>query len=223
MKTANSYPLFRWPSLKKMFGSRELYQAIFFFLSPQLFPIAVMIGTWYPGYASLINAAAILIGLIILTLAIRIIRKRQNEHSYARGIRIRPVLGVFICCIIALTIMTYLFALIGITLPSQTNQTSLDAMFDRFPLLMIFMIVILAPVTEELVFRELLPHTLGPSLISFIASSLLFVAIHSPSGIMGWSSYGIMAAGFLFARLNQRSIYAGIAVHVVWNLFSVLA
>ncbi|OMF76686.1 CPBP family intramembrane glutamic endopeptidase [Paenibacillus glucanolyticus] len=223
MKTANSYPLFRWPSIKKMFRSRVLYQAIFFFLSPQLFPIAVMIGSWYPGYTSLINVLSILIGLIILTLAIRIIRKRQYEYDYARRIRILPVLGILSGCIIALTIMTYLFALFGITLPSQTNQTSLDAMFDRFPLLMVFMIVILAPVTEELVFRELLPHTLGPSITSFITSSLLFVAIHSPSGIMGWSSYGIMAAGFLFARLNQRSIYAGIAVHVVWNLFSILA
>ncbi|WP_186320378.1 CPBP family intramembrane glutamic endopeptidase [Paenibacillus sp. Y412MC10] len=85
------------------------------------------------------------------------------------------------------------------------------------------MIVILAPVTEELVFRELLPNTLGPSFISFISSSLLFVAIHSPSGIMGWTSYGIMTAGFLYARLGQRTIYASIAVHVVWNITSIIA
>ncbi len=223
MNIANSYPLFRWPSIKRVFGRRELYQSVAFLLSPQLFPIAVMIGTRYPRYTALINVLSILIGLIILTLAIRVINKRQSDYGYARRVRILPVIGVFIGCIIALTISTYLYALIGITLPSQPNQVSLENMFGRFPLVMFIMIVILAPVTEELVFRELLPNTLGPSFISFISSSLLFVAIHSPSGIMGWTSYGIMTAGFLYARLGQRTIYASIAVHVVWNITSIIA
>lgn len=206
-----------------MFEHRELYQAVAFFFSPQLFPISVMLGTMYPGYTALINVVTILSGLIILTFAIRVIIKRQREYGYVNRIRILPVLGVFIGCIFALTIMTYLYGLIGVTLPSQPNQESLDTMVVRFPLVMFFMIAILAPVTEELVFRELLPNMLGPSYISFITSSLLFVAIHSPSGIMGWTSYGIMSAGFLYARLGQRSIYASIAVHVVWNIVSFIA
>ncbi|WP_442952602.1 CPBP family intramembrane glutamic endopeptidase [Paenibacillus sp. Root52] len=87
---------------------------------------------------------------------------------------------------------------------------------------MIFMITILAPVIEELVFRELLPNAFGASYASFIAASFIFVVIHSPSGIMGWTSYTIMAAGFLYARLSQRSIYASIALHIVWNTVSVV-
>lgn len=223
MNTANSYPFFRWPSIKETFGRRELYQAVGFFFGPQIFPIVVILGTRYPRYTALINVMSILIGLIMLTLAIRVISKRQREYGYASRVRILPVLGVFISCIIALTVMTYLYSFIEITLPSQPNQVSLDAMFGRFPLVMVFMIVILAPVTEELVFRELLPNVLGPSYISFITSSFLFVAIHSPSGIIGWTSYGIMAAGFLYARLGQRSIYASVAVHVVWNIVSIIA
>ncbi|MBD7970382.1 CPBP family intramembrane glutamic endopeptidase [Paenibacillus gallinarum] len=223
MNTANSYPIFHWPSIKKMFVHRELYQAIAFFLSPQLIPITVMLGTMYPEYTALINVVSILIGLIILTFAIRVISKRQRKYRYVNRIRILPIIGVFISCIIGLTLITYLYSLIGITLPSQPNQESLTDMIGRFPLIMIFMITILAPVTEELVFRELLPNTLGPSYISFITSSMLFVAIHSPSGIMGWTSYGIMAAGFLYVRLSQKSIYACIAVHIVWNTVSIIA
>lgn len=223
MNDARSYPLFRWPSIKKMFSHRELYQAIAFFLSPQLFPIAVLVGTLSPEYTALINVVTILIGMIILTFAIRVILKRQREYRYVNRVRILPVIGVFIGCIIAITMMAYLYTIIGVTSPTQPNQASLDTMLGRFPLVMFFMIVILAPVTEELVFRELLPNILGPSYLSFITSGFLFVAIHSPSGIMGWTSYGIMAAGFLYARLSQRSIYASIAVHIVWNIVSIIA
>lgn len=221
MNRANSYPFFRWPSIKKVFG-RELYQAIAFLLSPQLFPIAVMLGTIYPAYTALINIVSILIGIFILIFAIRIIQKRQREYGYATRVRILPVLGVFIGCIIALILMTYIYGLFGLALASQPNQVSLDTMVGRFPILMFFMIAILAPVTEELVFRELLPNILGASYVSFFTSSFLFVAIHSPSGILGWTSYGIMAAGFLYARLSQRSIYAAIAVHILWNIVSII-
>ncbi|MEK4529778.1 type II CAAX endopeptidase family protein [Paenibacillus sp. FSL H8-0104] len=223
MNTANAYPIFRWPSIKKMFGHRELYQAIAFLLSPQLFPIAVLLGTMYPELTALINVVTIMVGLIILTLAIRVIQKRQRKFGYVNRVRILPVIGVFIGCIIATIMMTYLYTSMGVTMPSQSNQVSLDTLFGRFPVIMFFMIAIIAPVTEELVFRELLPNVLGPSYLSFIASGFLFVVIHSPSGIMGWTSYGIMAAGFLYARLSQRSIYASIAVHIIWNMVSIIA
>lgn len=222
MNRSESYPIFHWQSLKKTFKHRELYQAIAFLFGLQLFPIGVTLGSMYPGYSIIITVATSLIGCMILALALRVIIRRQRIYNYVNRVRILPVLGLFIGCIIMLTIMNYIYTLMGINYTSQPNQVSLDAMFNSFPFVMIFMITILAPVIEELVFRELLPNAFGASYVSFIASSFIFVVIHSPSGIMGWTSYAIMATGFLYARLSQRSIYASIALHIVWNTVSVV-
>ncbi|WP_414632250.1 type II CAAX prenyl endopeptidase Rce1 family protein [Clostridium sp. UBA1652] len=72
---------------------------------------------------------------------------------------------------------------------------------------MIFTIIIVSPITEEIVFCELLPYATGPSYLSFIISSIIFILLHAPVGLMGWTSYGILTAVFLYARLKDNNIY----------------
>lgn len=218
----NNYPITRLILIKDFFRAKDLYKAIAFFFSAQLAIIMIAAGTKHPNMAGAMNILAMIIGVIAIILAIREINSRQRNDETRRRFRWGTVLGVIVLMFIAMFASTFIFNLLDVKIAQQPNQMSLDSLVTQFPLAMIFTMVIVSPIIEELVFRELLPFATGPSYLSFVISSLIFVALHAPFGIVGWTSYGILAGGFLFARLKDNNIYTGIIAHIIWNAFSVI-
>lgn len=218
----NSYPITRLILIKDFFRTPDLYKAIGFFFSVQLVIATISAGVNYERFAGAMNLLAILLGVITVTLAVRTINKRQRLDNTRRRFRLSRVLFIVTAMMIALFITTYIFNLLGVTMSQQPNQASLDGLLTQFPLAMIFTMIVVSPITEEIVFRELLPFATGPSYLSFVIASLIFIALHAPFGIMGWTSYGILAAGFLYARLKDNNVYTGIAVHMIWNAITIL-
>lgn len=218
----NSYPMTRLILIKDFFRTPDLYKAIGFFFSTQIVIATISVGESYPKLAGFMNLLALVLGLITVTLAVRTINKRQRLDPTRRRFRLSRVLFIVTAMLVSLFLVTYIFNLIGITMPTQPNQASLDTLLTQFPLAMIFTMVAVSPVIEEIVFRELLPHATGPSYLSFVIATLIFIALHAPFGIMGWTSYGILAAGFLYARLRDNNVYTAIAVHMIWNALTVI-
>lgn len=91
------------------------------------------------------------------------------------------------------------------------------------PVAMFFLVVIVAPVVEEVIFRELLPKSMGRSLASYIIGSFLFALIHMPTGIEGWLMYGGMSAVMLYMRLRRDNLNEAIAFHLLNNVISFIA
>lgn len=218
----NNYPRTRFILSKNVFKTPDLHKAIAFFLVLQIVIVAVLVSVNNPSYAGALNLVTIVTSLILITLAIREINRRQRLDSTRRGFRLSRVLMTIISMLAALFLMTFIFNQIGVTLPKQPNQMFLDALLTKSPVAMLLTMLVVAPIIEELVFRELLPYTLGPSYLSFAISSLLFVVLHAPFGLIGWTIYLILAAGFLYARLKDNNIYTAIAVHIIWNTISVI-
>lgn len=218
----NNYPKTRLILIKDFFRSKDLYKAISFFLGAQVAIMTIAAGVRYPNLAGAMNLLAIITGVIAVFFAIREINTRQRWDETRRRLRWQTVLGVLIMMLLAVFASTFLFNILGVTMPKQPNQMSLDELVGQFPVAMVFTMVVVSPFVEEIVFRELLPYATGPSYLSFIISSLIFVALHAPFGIMGWTSYGILAGGFLLARLKDNNVYTGIVVHMVWNTMSIL-
>lgn len=218
----NNYPMTRLILIRDFFRTPDLYKAIGFFFSTQIVIATISIGVNHPKLAGFMNLLALVFGLVAVTLAIRTINKRQRLDSTRRRFRLSRVLMIVTTMLVALFTVTYIFNLIGITMPQQPNQASLDVLLTQFPLAMIFTMVVISPVIEEIVFRELLPFATGPSYLSFVIASLIFIALHAPFGIMGWTSYGILAAGFLYARLRDNNVYTAIAVHMIWNALTII-
>lgn len=218
----NNYPKTRLILIKDFFRSKDLYKAISFFLGAQVAIMTIAAGVRYPNLAGAMNLLAIIIGVVAVFFVVREINTRQRRDETRRRFRWQTVLGVLIIMLLTVFVLTFLFKLLGINMPKQPNQMSLDELVKRFPVATIFIMVVVSPFVEEVVFRELLPYATGPSYLSFIISSLIFVALHAPFGIMGWISYGILSSGFLFARLKDNNVYTGIVVHMVWNTISIL-
>lgn len=205
-----------------MFRSGQLFQAIAFFFSVQVVIGLIAAGDSYPKMAGAMNLTAIILGVLIITLAIRLINKRQGYDPHRRRFQWSRVVIILAAMLLALTAATFVFNLIGINMNQQPNQQSIEGLVTLFPFAMIFTLLIVSPIIEEIVFRELLPYAIGPSILSFIASSLIFMALHAPFGVMGWTSYGILSVGFLYARLKDNNLYTAIAVHIAWNTITLL-
>lgn len=218
----NSYPFTRLILIKDFFRTPDLYKAIGFFFSVQIVIATISAGVSFPKLAGFMNLLAIIMGIIAVTLSVRTINKRQRLDPTRRRFRFSRVLLIVSVMLISLFIVTYIFNLIGISMPTQPNQASLDGLLTQLPFAMIFTMVVVSPITEEIVFRELLPYATGPSYLSFAIASLIFIALHAPFGVMGWTSYGILAAGFLYARLKDNNVYTAIAVHMIWNALTIL-
>lgn len=222
LELPNNYQFHRFFLLKDFIKSRELYMAIAFFFSVQLVIATIAAGEIYPNYAGAMNLLAILMGIVTVVLAVRVINKRQRVDDRRRRFRLPRVLMIVSAMLVALFAFTALYNFIGIEPVKQVNQASLDNLLVLFPVAMIFTIIVVSPVTEEIVFRELFPYATGPSYLSFIFSSVMFIALHSPAGIMGITSYAILATGFLYARLKDNNVYTAIAVHIIWNAITII-
>lgn len=218
----NHYPWSRIILIRDFFRTPDFYKSLFFFFSAQIMLLIIGVGVKNPEMAGFLNLLALIVGVSLVLLAIKEINKRQRLDSSRRKFSLAKMIlrvGLVFVVVIALNLT---LQLIGVQPQIQPNQAPLDSLYSSIPIATLFAIVIVSPVVEELVFRELLPYASGPSYISFILSSVLFIILHSPFGISGWINYAILSSVFLYARLKDNNVYSSIGVHVTWNLITVL-
>lgn len=107
------------------------------------------------------------------------------------------------------------------------NQLAVEGMFDFIPVWQMFiMIVLVAPVVEELLFRGLILFSgdkLEPTWLRLILSAVLFGAIHSPTNIQSVYSYVGMGFIFSYAAKRTQSIEAPIIYHFLNNILAFMA
>lgn len=218
----NAYPMTRLILIRDFFRTPDLYKALFFFLSAQITIGSIGLGMRYDHLAGFLNIFAITFGLIVVSLAIREINKRQRQDETRRRMKPWRTVVIIICVFVAVVVSQLLLSAIGIESKPQPNQNTLDQLYSIFPIAVAFVIVVVSPVLEELVFRELLPYATGPSYMSFIISSFIFMLLHTPYGVIGWINYSILAVAFLYARLKDNNVYSSISVHMVWNLLTII-
>lgn len=102
------------------------------------------------------------------------------------------------------------------------NQVVIESLFNDLPIpLMFIMIVIVAPIVEEWLFRGMILCRKGErtgSVVSIAVSSLLFCLVHMPNNIMAFYTYGAMGLMFAYAVYKTESVEAGIVYHMMNNL-----
>ena len=219
----SDYPWFAKPSLARIFKTVDLYAAIGTFMVFQIATVGIAIGSQNPSDKTAGAIIAIIAGLTAISIAGLAIRRQRRRYPTAtyESFKITHVIATVLTMLATLFTVTVIYTKLGVTMPEQVNQTSLNDLQAHYPVLMALIIIIVAPIVEETVFRELIPDLLGGSKLGYLIGSLCFIMLHSPAGLMGWTSYGILSAGFLFAKVKGNNIYMAIAAHVLWNAMSV--
>ena len=107
------------------------------------------------------------------------------------------------------------------------NQDAIVSLFDYIPIgLMFIMIVIVAPIAEEVLFRGILlfpGNKLDTTWLRVIISAVLFGLIHSPTDIQSLYTYVGMGIMFSYAAKKTQSVEAAIVYHFLNNLLAFTA
>lgn len=139
-------------------------------------------------------------------------------------------LGLFI----ASTALSALLGALGHA-PEPSNLAMLEQALAFSPWLLLVIAVILAPVSEELLFRRVLFGRLwaaGRPLAGIVASSLLFALMHEIPGTTGapWPLtlllllfYALMGASFAWIYRRRGTLVAPVLAHASNNLAACLA
>lgn len=217
------YPLIKAPSWR-LFIQKEFYQAIGMMAMSQLILLVAALIPEYPKVSIALNVLVMALTLLTIIFAYKIIKTQEALDNKPKTINFswkHYALSV-------LALVGYLFiqpvisSLFKIAQESQANQESINSMISAAPLAMFICVSIIAPICEELTFRLLLPKSFGNSIVVFIIMSIIFTALHTPTGISGWMSYGLLAVILLSTRLLSNNITNSIATHISWNSFTFL-
>lgn len=104
----------------------------------------------------------------------------------------------------------------------QSNQEALNALFVNSYIPLTIYMVIGAPIIEELVFRDFLPNVFYYKKSAYIVTTILFAALHAPTGLTGIVMYGGLSCIFAYLRYAGGHIRYSIIMHIAWNSFSVI-
>ena len=112
---------------------------------------------------------------------------------------------------------------IGLNGGGANNEEAVQSMIKSLPLVMIFTAGILAPFTEELVFRKALKDFIKSPVIFAFCSFLLFGGAHvfnSAETILDYLyiiPYGALGAAFAFAYSKTDTVFTSMTLHMLHN------
>ncbi|MEY8463743.1 CPBP family intramembrane glutamic endopeptidase [Streptococcus merionis] len=102
----------------------------------------------------------------------------------------------------------------------MANQETLENLFTTIPVfLAMIMVVVSAPIFEEILCRAAVPNLLFPKFprIGLLVGTIFFAWLHGPSHIGAWVIYFGMGAVFAFLRYKTGRLELAIAAHMLWN------
>lgn len=129
-------------------------------------------------------------------------------------------------------IALFIVKLIGgiiLTIEGKTttnNQATIDQLFENSSLLLMFIfIVIVAPLTEEIIFRGLIPKLFSKRFegLGFALGALLFGLLHGPSDIGSFVLYVGMGAVLAIVCYRFKHLEYSIWIHGLNNALGFVA
>src|SRR5690625_3746314 len=219
-------------------SSSLILQVLFTFIGANLAPL--ILSTFSSGHLTLEALEQLLIQFTVfgaiasLPLTLFIIHKRKiplfnrkqltkNESYLIRGVSKKD--WKFLLIYIPISYIPYLIGqmvLINIFDPNApVNQIAIESLFEYLPMWQLFlMIVVVAPITEELLFRGMVlfqGDTLEVTWTRVLISGLLFGIVHSPTDIFSLYTYVGMGLIFAYAVRKTQSIEVAIIYHFLNN------
>lgn len=135
--------------------------------------------------------------------------------------------------LIGLIIMlTSSFIINKLNIPSNTiNQVNNITLLEKMPLIAIMIMVVFAPIIEELVFRKGLINFTKNKHLFAISSGLIFALLHLVSSFQSINDiimivhlipYSAVGIAFGYAYFKTKNIYGPIIIHSFHNILSII-
>lgn len=198
-----------------LFGSNEaLMQG-----SPDDLMKQILTDLYYPWYINLFHGLAF---VLILWLY-----KREGVRFFLKTHLTKKELFEFVLyAVVFVAVSTALEAVITNLQPNfnTANQQMLESIFVKSsPVTMFISIVLLAPITEEVMFRGAFTVMFKRfKLAGFLVCAVIFTLFHGPKDLLSFLIYFIMALGLGGIYWKTKRIEASIFAHMLNNLVGFL-
>lgn len=124
-----------------------------------------------------------------------------------------------------LTIKSTIVLSIGILLMLSLIISCFGIAKQKYTIKTLIYAVLIAPMLEELVYREFIFNYLSNFnlLFAFVFESLLFTTVHLPNSLLGslYDLIGAVILTYVYYR-SHRNVYASWTVHITNNIFNLL-
>lgn len=124
-----------------------------------------------------------------------------------------------------LTIKSTILLSIGILLMLSLIISCFGIAKQKYTIKTLVYAVLIAPMLEELVYREFIFNYLSNFnlLFAFVFESLLFTTVHLPNSLLGslYDLIGAVILTYVYYR-SHRNVYASWTVHITNNIFNLL-
>ena len=111
----------------------------------------------------------------------------------------------------------------------SVNQQLVEELTHNQPLFSFFMVVVFAPMTEELTFRGMLARYVFPqqdnikqTVLFLLVSSIIFALVHFPGTPQQFLVYASLGFSLGLAYINKGGLAYSIALHALNNLIAFL-
>lgn len=202
---------------------------IMVFAAQQFITAAILFANNPPVAIALVIIGVLIYGtIVIVTKPFKMERaKHWANKAWLKNIGI--VIGTYVLMYIVSVISAIIKTLAHHTEVSA-NQDAINSMASNGSTILVVAMVLIAPFFEEVAFRWAIFDKLFKNnkwYIPFIVSSIVFAGMHVMAGnlfdIWNWLTYLPMALVFSGLYAWRRNITLNIAVHLLWNLTSVIA
>lgn len=206
-------------SIKSIILNPKLYISILLMIVSQVALSLVPISEMYPDKSLWFKITSALIVIVICVWTLYQIDHREYIINDPKP-KILTIIKGFGLIVLGLVIATAYMVIVQPESTSSTNQEAINQMLANNKILMGVMLIFMAPIIEEYIFRELLPRVFGLSIVAFIVSSAIFIMLHSPNNITGFIMYTSITISLTYARIKDQNVKSSIVLHMIWNTFS---
>lgn len=186
--------------------------------------LARSIPVWFLHSTIIWQIIAIFIVCIYLSIGIAL-NKQIHEQYIVYDADIFKVRNINQKAKTQLTIKSTILLSIGILIMLSLIISCFGIVKPKYTIKTLVYVVLIAPMLEELVYREFIFNYLSNFnlLFAFAFESLLFTAVHLPNSLLG-SLYDLLGAVILTYVYYQshRNVYASWTVHITNNIFNLL-
>ena len=186
--------------------------------------LARSIPVWFLHSTIIWQIIAIFIVCIYLSIGIAL-NKQIHEQYIVYDADIFKVRNINQKAKTQLTIKSTILLSIGILIMLSLIISCFGIVKPKYTIKTLVYVVLIAPMLEELVYREFIFNYLSNFnlLFAFAFESLLFTAVHLPNSLLG-SLYDLLGAvilTYVYYR-SHRNVYASWTVHITNNIFNLL-